>query len=54
MPAIGYRWKWESGSVVTVDFSSKLLTAKCAELADEKLFMTATPDGDYVTWAAGK
>jgi hypothetical protein len=56
LPMPGYRlqMEMESGSIVTVDFSSKLRTAKCAELADEKLFMTATTDGDYVTWGRGQ
>jgi hypothetical protein len=55
-PLPGYRlhMEMESGSLVIVDLSQKLGTAKYAELADETLFQTATTDGDYVIWGDGR
>ena len=55
-PLPGYRLhiEMESGSLVIVDLSQKLGTAKYAELADETLFQTATTDGDYVIWGDGR
>lgn len=52
----GYRlhMEMESGSTVTVDLSSKLHTAKYAELANEAFFRTAVTDGDYVIWGGGR
>jgi hypothetical protein len=55
-PMQGYRlhMEMESGSSVIVDLRNKLKTAKCAELADETLFQSATTDGDYVIWGGGR
>ena len=56
LPLKDYRlfMEMEGGSTVTVDLSVKLCTAKCAELADEALFLTAETDGDYVIWGGGR
>ncbi len=43
----------ESGSMIIVDLSKKLHTAKYAELADEFIFNAAATDGNYVTWGKG-
>lgn len=56
LPMKSYRLfiEMEGGSTLTVDLSSKLHTTKYAELADEAFFKTATTDGDYVIWGAGR
>lgn len=56
LPMKDYRLfiEMEGGSTVTVDLSSKLHTAKYAELADIAFFKTATTDGDYVIWGDGR
>ncbi|MDR1559607.1 MAG: DUF2442 domain-containing protein [Clostridiales bacterium] len=39
-----------NGSVVTLDMTIKLHTARYAGLADENLFMKAVTDGQFVRW----
>jgi hypothetical protein len=55
LPMEAYRlfMEMESGSMVIVDLSNKLHTAKYAELADESFFKAAVTDGNYVTWNKG-
>lgn len=56
VPLKGFRlyMKLESGGSAMIDLSSRLHTAKYAELADEAFFKTAVTDGDYVIWGAGR
>lgn len=55
MPMENYRLflEMETGSTVTVELKNKLETARFGDLADEKLFRTATTDGDFVIWQDG-
>lgn len=56
LPMKDYRlfMEMEGGSMVIVDLSGKLHSAKYAELADKAFFITAITDGDYVIWGGGR
>jgi hypothetical protein len=44
----------ETGSVLIVDVSRKLDTARYGDLRDAALFRSVTTDGDVISWGDGK
>ncbi|WP_156775089.1 DUF2442 domain-containing protein [Dethiosulfovibrio peptidovorans] len=44
----------ETGSVMVVDLSHKLDTARFGDLRDLKLFRSVSTDGDIVLWGDGR
>jgi hypothetical protein len=44
----------ETGSVMVVDMSRKLDTARYGDLRDETLFRSVTTDGDAISWGHGR
>ncbi len=44
----------ETGSVIVMDMSHKLDTARYADLRDPELFRSVGTDGDVVSWGAGR
>ena len=44
----------ETGSVMVVDMSRKLDTARYGDLRDETLFRSVTTDGNAVSWGHGR
>ncbi|MDD2234442.1 MAG: DUF2442 domain-containing protein [Desulfitobacteriaceae bacterium] len=55
IPLLNYRllMEFDTGSSITVDLSSKLKTARFAELADEKVFNNVKADREAVIWGDG-
>ncbi len=55
-PLSGWRLfvEMEGGSVVLVDMSPKLGTARYADLRNAELFRTVATDGDFVSWGDGR
>ena len=55
IPLEGYRLLIElnTGSSITVDLSSKLKTARFAELADQAVFNDVKTDSEAVIWGDG-
>jgi len=55
VPLEGYRLLIElnTGSSITVDLSSKLKTARFAELADREVFNNVKADSEMVIWGDG-
>lgn len=55
VPMEGYRLVIElnNGSSITVDLSSKLKTARFAELSDKRVFNDVRTDSDNVVWGDG-
>jgi hypothetical protein len=44
----------ETGSVIVVDMSRKLDTARYSDLRNPELFRSVTTDGDVVSWGSGR
>ncbi|MBL3592327.1 MAG: DUF2442 domain-containing protein [Synergistaceae bacterium] len=44
----------ETGSVVVVDVSRKLDTARYGDLRDRELFRSVVTDGDVISWDHGR
>lgn len=44
----------ETGSVILVDLSHKLDTARFGDLRDQELFRSVTTDGDTLSWGNGR